>query len=128
MNVAMNASAVVLSLAAALLPVAASAQSLADNQGQRQAILNVEYQLNQPGVPAASVPGLQQRVAALESQVNGAAFPTVAVPVYGSCDADRSVIAYLHDELTNTDIDYQQQQTDRTAIHDLQANLHQRNC
>ncbi len=123
----MKASAIILSLAAALMPALASAQSL-PSLAQRQAILNLEYQLNQPGIPAASQPALQQRAASLESQANGTALPALALPVYGSCDADRSVIAYLQDDLTNGDLGYQQQQTDRTAIYDLQVNLQQRGC
>jgi hypothetical protein len=120
---------VLLALALAMAaPTAAGAQNLAQNAPTRQAILELEYQLLQPGVAPARVAAIQAQVAQLEAQANGSDFPTAPVPAYGSCDADNSAIAYLQDQLANTNLDYQQTVIDRIGIHDLQVNLHERGC
>ena len=116
-------------LALALVtPLAAGAQNLATNAPQRQAILELEYLLNQPGVPAADVPQIQARITQLETQANGNAVPPLGVPIYGTCDANNSLIAYLHDQLATSNLDYQQTVIDNRAIYDLQVNLKQRGC
>ncbi|MGC2131403.1 MAG: hypothetical protein WA629_15065 [Candidatus Aquilonibacter sp.] len=118
-----------LALALALVtPLAAGAQNLAANAPQRQAILEREYQLNQPGVPTAIATQLQAQITQLETQANGSAVPPLGVPVYGTCDANNSLIAYLQDQLANSNLDYQQTVIDNRAVYDLQVNLKQRGC
>jgi len=109
-------------------PTAAGAQNLAQNANTRQAILEIEYQLLQPGVAPDRVAALQARAAQLQTQANGSDFPTLTVPQYGSCDADNSVIAYLQDQLATTNLDYQQTVIDQRGIYDLQTNRKQRGC
>ncbi|MGB6061297.1 MAG: hypothetical protein WBG27_06340 [Candidatus Aquilonibacter sp.] len=116
-------------LALALLtPLAAGAQNLAANAPQRQAILELEYLLNQPGVPPARAAQLQAQITQLETQANGTEIPPLPVPVYGTCDANNSLIAYLQGQLATSDLDYQQTVIDNRAIYDLQVNLKQRGC
>lgn len=110
------------------VPVAAGAQTLAQNANTRQAILEVEYQLLQPGVSPDRVAALQARAAQLQAQANGSDFPTLTIPQWGTCDADNSVIAYLQDQLATTNLDYQQTVIDHRAIYDLSVNLKQRGC
>ena len=118
-----------LALALALVaPAIAGAQTLAQNANTRQAILELEYQMLQPGVTPERVTAIQAQVAALETQANGSDFPTAPVPAYGSCDADNAVIAYLQDQLATTNLDYQQTVIDRRAIYDRSVNLKQRGC
>jgi hypothetical protein len=118
-----------LALALALvIPVAAGAQNLAANAPQRQAIQELEYVLNQPGVPPARAAQLQAQIAQLETQANGTDVPPLAVPVYGTCDANNSLIAYLQGQLATDDLDYQQRVIDNRAIYDIQVNLKQRGC
>lgn len=118
--------ALAVSLAAA--PSIAPAQDLAQNAPTRQAIMELEYQLNIPGVPNARAAQLQSQVTQLETQANGSAYPTLPVPVYGTCDADQSLVAFLQDQLANVDLDYQQKVIDQRAIYDLSVNLKQRGC
>lgn len=113
---------------AMVTPVAAGAQTLAQNAPIRQAILELEYRLVDPGVAPAQVAALQARVAQLQAQANGSDFPTATVPAWGSCDADTSVIAYLQDQLATSNLDYQQTVIDQRAIYDLQVNYKQRGC
>jgi len=101
--------------------------SLAQNANERQAIMELEYQLNQPGVPAARQTQLENQITAIETKINTNGEPNLAVPVFGSCDANRGLIQYLQDELT-TDIDYQQQVDNNRAIHDINAILAARGC
>jgi hypothetical protein len=116
-------------LAVALMtPAAAGAQTLAQNANTRQAILEVEYQLLQPGVSPSRVAALQAQAAQLQAQANGSSFPTATVPQWGTCDADNSVIAYLQDQLATTNLDYQQTVIDQRALYDLGVNLKQRGC
>ncbi|HTU69890.1 MAG TPA: hypothetical protein VMF11_06175 [Candidatus Baltobacteraceae bacterium] len=110
------------------VPSVAPAQNLAKNAPTRQAIMELEYQLNQPGVPDARAAQLQSQIAQLETQANGSDYPTLPVPVYGSCDADNSAIAFLQDQLATVDLDYQQTVIDQRAIYDLGVNLKQRGC
>ena len=118
-----------LALALALVtPALAGAQTLAQNANTRQAILEVEYQLLQPGVAPDRVAALQAKAAQLQNQANGSDFPTLTIPQYGSCDADNSVISYLQDQLSTTDLDYQQTVIDQRGVYDLQTNLKQRGC
>ena len=117
-------------LALALLITAAPAMAqdtLAQNANERQAILELEYQLNQPGVPPARQTQLENQITAIETKINTNGEPNLGVPVYGSCDATRGLVQYLQNELT-TDIDYQQQVIDNRAIHDLNAILAARGC
>ena len=68
-------------LALALLtPLAAGAQNLAANAPQRQAILELEYLLNQPGVPPARAAQLQAQITQLETQANGTETPAAPGP------------------------------------------------
>lgn len=121
-------------LAALLFPLvqaplaASAAQPLDASTSQRQAILDLEFQLNDPGQPAAQAHALQTRVASLQSTIETSDIPTALVPAYGGCDADRSVLAYLQDRLQNGNLDPQSQYTDRRNIHDVSANLKQRGC
>jgi hypothetical protein len=110
------------------VPAAAGAQTLAQNANTRQAILEVEYQLLQPGVSPDRVAALQARAAQLQAQANGSDFPTATIPQWGTCDADNSVIAYLQDQLATTNLDYQQTVIDQRALYDLRVNLKQRGC
>ena len=110
------------------MPGAAGAQNLATNAPQRQAILDLEYLLNQPGVPAARAAQLAAEITQLETQANGSVLPPLGVPVYGTCDANNSLIAYLQDQLATSNLDYQQTVIDNRAIYDLQVNLKQRGC
>jgi len=117
-----------LALALLLTAMPAMAQdSLAQNANERQAIMELEYQLNQPGVPAARQMQLENQITAIETKINTNGEPNLAVPVFGSCDANRGLIQYLQDELT-TDIDYQQQVDNNRAIHDINAILAARGC
>lgn|GEM_PF-7134233 len=116
-------------LAAALsVPLAARSETLVQSASQRQAIMELEYQLNQPGVPAALASSIQSRAQQIQTAINGTNAPALSVPQYGSCDGDQATIAYLQDELANSDIDYQQQVIDGRAIHDLAVNLRARGC
>jgi hypothetical protein len=110
------------------VPAASGAQTLAQNANTRQAILEVEYQLLQPGVSPDRVAALQARAAQLQAQANGSDFPTATIPQWGTCDADNSVIAYLQDQLATTNLDYQQTVIDQRALYDLRVNLKQRGC
>jgi hypothetical protein len=115
----------------AVSPAAAVAQtqpSLAQNAPQRQAIQELQYLLNQPGVPTARAAQLQAQVAQLETQANGSDLPALPVPVYGTCDANNSLIAYIQGQLASSNLDYQQRVIDNRAIYDLQVNLRQRGC
>lgn len=116
-------------LALALVtPAVAGAQTLAQNANTRQAILEVEYQLLQPGVAPDRVAALQARAAQLQAQANGSDFPTATIPQWGSCDANNGLIAYLQNQLDTSDLDYQQTVIDHRAIYDLSVNLKQRGC
>ncbi len=117
-----------LALFAAVAPAVASSQDLAANAPQRQAIQELEYLLNQPGVPAARAAQLQAQVAQLETQANGSDLPQLPVPVYGTCDANNALIAYLQGQLATSNLDYQQRVIDNRAIYDLGVNLKQRGC
>lgn len=117
-------------LALALLLTAAPAiaqDSLAQNASERQAIMELEYQLNQPGVPPARQTQLENQITALETKINTNGEPNLAVPVYGSCDANRGLIQYLQNQNT-TDIDYQQLVDNNRAIHDINAILAAKAC
>ena len=117
-----------LALALALTAAPAMAQdALAQNANERQAIMELEYQLNQPGVPPARQTQLENQITALETKINTNGEPNLAVPIYGSCDATRGLVQYLQNQLT-TDLDYQQQVIDNRAIHDLNAILAARGC
>jgi hypothetical protein len=117
-------------LCAAAVPAAASAASmpLAASQVQRQAILDTEYALSDPGMTAAAATAAQNRVAQLQTQINDNAVPTLPVPVYGGCDADQSALAYLQDQVNTADLDQQTLYTYKRNIYDLQVNLRQRGC
>jgi hypothetical protein len=117
-------------VALALLVSAAPAMAqdaLAQNASERQAIMELEYQLNQPGVPPARQTQLENQIAQIETKINTNGEPNLAVPVYGSCDADRGMVQYLQNQNT-TDIDYQQQVNNNRAIHDINAILAARGC
>ncbi len=117
-------------LALALLLTAAPAMaqdSLAQNAAERQAIMELEYQLNWLGVPPTRQTQLESQITAIETKINTNGEPNLAVPVYGTCDADRGLIQYLQNQNT-TDIDYQQQVNNNRAIHDLYAILATRGC
>ncbi|HEX8805425.1 MAG TPA: hypothetical protein VF741_00695 [Candidatus Aquilonibacter sp.] len=117
-------------LALALLVTAAPAlaqDSLAQNANERLAIMNLEYQLNWIGVTQAQATALQNQIDQIETKINTNGEPNLAVPAYGSCDADRGLIQYLQDQNT-TDIDYQQRVDNNRAIHDLNAILKARGC
>jgi hypothetical protein len=113
---------------ALVTPASAGAQTLAQNANTRQAILEVEYQLLQPGVSPSRVAAFQAQAAQLQAQANGSDFPTATIPQWGTCDADTSVIAYLQDQLAMSNLDYQQTVIDARAIYDLQVNYKQRGC
>jgi hypothetical protein len=117
-------------LALALLMTAAPAfaqDSLAQNADERQAIMELEYQLNWIGVPPATATALQNQIDQIETKINTNGEPNLGVPVYGSCDATRGLIQYLQDQNTS-DIDYQQHVDNNRAIHDLNAILKARGC
>jgi hypothetical protein len=117
-------------LTLALLMTAAPAiaqDSLAQNANERQAIMELEYQLNWVGVPPARATELQNQIDQIETKINTNGEPNLPVPAYGSCDADRGLIQYLQDQNT-TDIDYQQRVDNNRAIHDLNAILAARGC
>lgn len=117
-------------LALALLLSAAPAlaqDSLAQNANERQTIMDLEYQLNWIGVTSARETALQNQIDQIETKLNTNGEPNLAVPVYGSCDADHGLIQYLQDQNT-TDIDYQQRVDNNRAIHDLNAILKARGC
>jgi hypothetical protein len=115
-------------LALLMTAAPASAQdSLAQNAAERQAIMELEYQLNWIGVPPARATALQNQIDQIETKINTNGEPNLAVPVYGSCDADRGLVQYLQDQNT-TDIDYQQLVDNKRAIHDLNAILAARGC
>jgi hypothetical protein len=90
--------------------------------------LDLEHRLNDPGMPAAQATAVQNQIAALEAQVNGTDIPALTVPVYGGCDADRSALSYLQDEVQNGGLDQQTLYTYRRNIYDLQVNMRQRGC
>jgi len=113
---------------ALVAPVAGGAQTLAQNANTRQAILELEYQLMDPGVTPARATQIEAQVTQLETKANGNELDTLPVPAYGSCDADTSTIAYLQNELSTADLDYQQTVIDQRAIYDLGVNLKQRGC
>jgi hypothetical protein len=110
------------------MPAAARSETLAQSASARQAIMELEYQLNQPGAPTTVTAAMQSRILAIQTQINGNDAPALSVPVYGSCDANQATISYLQDEIANSDIDYQQLIIDQRAIHDLQVNSRQRGC
>lgn len=117
-------------LALALLLTAAPAMAqdtLAQNANERQAIMELEYLLNQPGVPPARQTQLENQITAIETKINTNGEPNLAVPVYGSCDATRGLVQYLQNQNT-TDVDYQQHVDNLRAIHDLNAILAARGC
>ncbi len=117
-----------LALALVLTATPALAQdSLAQNANERQAILELEYQLNQPGVPPARQTQLENQITAIETKINTNGQPNLAVPVYGTCDADHGMVQYLQNQNT-TDIDYQQHVNNDRAIHDLNAILAAKGC
>jgi hypothetical protein len=119
-----------LTLALALVATAAPAfaqDSLAQNANERQAIMELEYQLNQPGVPAARQTQLENQITAIETKINTNGEPNLAVPVYGTCDADRGLIQYLQNQNTS-DIDYQQLVDNNRQIHDINAILATKAC
>jgi hypothetical protein len=117
-------------LALALLVSAAPAAAqppLFTSANDRQTIMDLEYQLNQPGVPPARQTQLETQITQIETKMNTNGEPNLAVPEYGSCNADRGLIQYLQDELT-TDLDYQQQVDDNRQIHDINAILKAKGC
>ncbi len=117
-------------LALALLLTAAPAMAqdaLTQNANERQAIMELEYQLNQPGVPPARQTQLETQITAIETRINTNGQPNLAVPIYGTCDADHGLISYLQNQNT-TNIDYQQHVNNDRAIHDLSAILAARGC
>lgn len=118
----------VLALALLVTAAPALAQSpLAANADDRQAIADREFELNWVGVPPTRQTQLESQITQIETKINTNGEPNLPVPVYGSCDAVRGLIAYLQDQLS-TNLDYQQQVDDQRAIHDLQVNLGQRGC
>lgn len=117
-----------LALVFALTAAPAMAQDpLLTNASERQQIMELEYQLNQPGVPPARATQLANQITQIETKINTNGEPNLAVPVFGSCDADRGLIQYLQNQNT-TDIDYQQHVNNERAIHDLNAILAARGC
>ena len=114
-------------LVAATTATAAAQSPLYTSANDRQTIMDLEYQLNQPGVPPARQTQIENQITAIETRINTNGDPNLAVPEYGTCDADRGLIQYLQDELT-TDIDYQQQVDDNRQIHDISAILKARGC
>ena len=89
--------------------------------------MELEYLLNQPGVPPARQTQLENQITAIETRINTNGEPNLAVPVYGTCDADHGLISYLQNQNT-TNIDYQQHVNNDRAIHDLNAILAARGC
>jgi hypothetical protein len=125
----MKVFAILFAIAALGVPVAAQAQiPLVSSQVQRQSILDLEYLLNYPGLPPAQAEAASAETQAIQTQINGPDLPALNVPVYGGCDADQSLLAYLQDLVQNANLDPQSIYAYKRNIYDISVNLRQRGC
>jgi hypothetical protein len=116
-------------LAAAFAPtVSSAAEPLIQSAVQRQQIMELEYLLNEPGLPPAEATRLQGQAMQLQDKINGPDLTSLNLPVYGSCEADDAMIAYLQDEMANSNLDYQSHVIFQRAIRDLEVNISARGC
>jgi hypothetical protein len=144
--------------AAVAFPLLAPAQTLPQSTQDRQEIATLTYQANLPGTSAADRLAIQRRITQLQYQINTRPLvqpmPTLApswsgqvgslsqlpqlnpnappVPltptIYGSCDGDRSVIAYLDEQLKLATTTRQERNYALAQRAELERDLRSRGC
>ncbi|HET9029321.1 MAG TPA: hypothetical protein VFN49_04025 [Candidatus Aquilonibacter sp.] len=154
----MNYIRTIFALAAVIvMPLTVVAQTLPQSTQDRQEIANLIYQANLPGTSQADRAEIQRRITQLQYQINTAPpiapMPTVAplwngngpvgqlpqvnvhatpVPlsptVYGSCDGDRAVIAYLNQQLELPTLTIQERRYAQSRRDELVNDLRTRRC
>ncbi|HEV7179044.1 MAG TPA: hypothetical protein VGN11_04190 [Candidatus Baltobacteraceae bacterium] len=144
-----------LALALSALALPSQAQTLPPSTVDRQAIAQLQYQLTQPGVSPSQRREIQLQISQLEYQINtrspiapaGSSPAPFTIPAleqraplsplqlvpyepvhYGSCEADRSVIAYLRGELGEPGLSQQERSYIPQQIDRLRDDLRARNC
>ena len=145
-------------VAALATPALVAAQSLPPSTQDRQAIATLTYQANLPGTSATERAAIARRISELQYQINTrpliAPMPTIApnwtgnvapinqlpalnpnatpVPlgpsIYGSCEAERSVVAYLDEQLSLPSTTYQERQYALSRRAELEKDLRARGC
>lgn len=135
----------------------AAAQTLPQSTQDRQAIANLEYQANLPGTSPATRAQIQQQISELQYRINtrpliqpmptlpptwqqqpglSSSLPHVSakntVPmtatVYGSCDADKAVLAYLQEQVKLPSTTTDERNYDRQRIGNLQREIAKERC
>lgn len=149
--------ALALAFLALALPAAAIAQTLPQSTQDRQAIANLEYQANLPGTDPATKAHIAQQISQLQYRINTrplvepmptfgpswnmqpgvpSTLPTLntqqTLPttptIYGSCDADKAVLAYLQEEVSSPATSTQERSYDFARIGDLQRAIAKAHC
>lgn len=140
-------------LGIAAVPLLTFAQTLPQSTQDRQEIQNLQFQASLPGTTAADRAQIQRQITQLQYQINTnppieplptltpswnsaslingqlpamAANPSTAPTsptIYGSCDADREVIAYLTQQTQLRSVGYQERQYDENLLGQLQKEL-----
>lgn len=154
----MTLRAVLVALGIAAVPLLAFAQtSLPQSTQDRQQIQNLQFQANLPGTSAADRAQIERRITELQYQINtrpliepmptltpgwnGASLPGGKLPqlsnttvapitptIYGSCDADRAVIAYLEQEMQLPSTSRQERLYDADQKQQLEKDLRSKGC
>ena len=145
-------------VAAVAIPLLASAQQLPQSTIDRQQIANLTYRANLPGTSAADRLAIQRQIIELQYRINTAPpvqpLPTIApswtgsvgtlsslprlnpnaspVPlaptVYGSCEGDRAVIAYLTEQLQSPSTTRQERTYAAARRDELERDVRSRGC
>lgn len=143
---------------AAVPLLALAQTTLPQSTQDRQQIQNLQYQANLPGTSAADRAQIQRQITQLQYQINTrpliepmptltpgwnggiltsgnlpqlSANPTIAPmtpTIYGSCDADRAVIAYLNQEISLPSTGRQERNYDIDQRNQVQKDLKAKGC
>ncbi|MEO9171277.1 MAG: hypothetical protein ABI282_03130 [Candidatus Baltobacteraceae bacterium] len=154
--IALRACAGLQAIVLCLLPATIAAQTLPQSTIDRQTIAQLQYQLSLPGVTATQRRESEIQISQLEYQINTrppiepppasqmpllkmqsspfpsaeVQFPVQVVPatVYGSCDAGRSLIAYLSGEMNDAQLTAQERAYIPQHIVTLRNTLRSQRC
>jgi hypothetical protein len=154
----MKLRAALVALGIAAVPLLALAQTLPQSTVDRQQIQNLQYQANLPGTSPTDRANIQRQITQLQYQINTRPpiqpLPTMspawnaaalvngqlprmdenpkiaptAATIYGSCDADRSVIAYLTQEIQMSETLRQERLYDENQRALTEKDLHSKGC
>ncbi len=154
----MTLRAALIAMGIAAVPLLALAQTLPQSTQDRQQIQNLQFQANLPGTSAADRAQIERQITQLQYQINTrspiepmptltpgwnggvltsgnlpqlSANPTIAPitpTIYGSCDGDRAVIAYLNQELQLASTSRQERIYDSNQKAQIEKDLRAKGC